>query len=189
MNRKELEKLYRDNGLAPEDIFKIKFGSREIPIVTRSGIEKIQAKNFIQVQYELCSTDLSNIIIKATARMKDKLPVESFGEASTKNTKQLYPVAMAEKRALSRVVLKIVGLYSEGHFGEDEITENTITSGQQDYAMELLETAILEDREYHFVQLAIRDGGDLTDIIQRLKDAQPEGQTGQRENRLKELQS
>ncbi len=31
-----------------------------------------------------------------------------------------YPVAMAEKRALSRVTLKAAGLYAEGVYGEDE---------------------------------------------------------------------
>ena len=31
-----------------------------------------------------------------------------------------YPVAMAEKRAMSRAVLKLTGFYELGHFGEDE---------------------------------------------------------------------
>ena len=47
---------------------------------------------------------------------------ESFGEATPENTNQKPPYysAMAEKRALSRVVLKIVGAYKYNVFGEDE---------------------------------------------------------------------
>jgi hypothetical protein len=46
--------------------------------------------------------------------------METFGESAPDNTRQKYPVAMAEKRALSRVVLKLSGLYEVGVFGEDE---------------------------------------------------------------------
>ena len=47
--------------------------------------------------------------------------VESYGEASPKNCRNSYPVAMAEKRALSRVILKSADLYEMGIYGEDEI--------------------------------------------------------------------
>jgi hypothetical protein len=40
---------------------------------------------------------------------------------SKANNRNAYPVAMAEKRALSRAVLKLAGLYKEGVYGEDEI--------------------------------------------------------------------
>ena len=59
------------------------------------------------------------VIVKAVATKED-VRIESFGEASPANTKQPYPVAMAEKRALSRVILKIAGFYKFGVFGEDE---------------------------------------------------------------------
>jgi hypothetical protein len=48
------------------------------------------------------------------------IQMETFGESAPDNTRQKYPVAMAEKRALSRVVLKLSGLYEVGVFGEDE---------------------------------------------------------------------
>ena len=59
------------------------------------------------------------VVIRAFASKGD-VRVETFGEASPSNTKQSYPVAMAEKRALSRAVLKITGFYKFGVFGEDE---------------------------------------------------------------------
>ena len=50
----------------------------------------------------------------------------SFGEASDENLMgggKKFPVAMAEKRAMSRVVLKIAGFYEQGVFGQDEIVD------------------------------------------------------------------
>ena len=38
-------------------------------------------------------------------------------------TSKKFPVAMAEKRAMSRVVLKIAGFYEQGVFGQDEIVD------------------------------------------------------------------
>lgn len=46
--------------------------------------------------------------------------MQTFGECSPDNNHNPYPVAMAEKRAMSRAVLKLAGLYSENVFGEDE---------------------------------------------------------------------
>ena len=54
---------------------------------------------------------------------KDGSPhvISSFGETSKANNTNIYPVAMCEKRALSRVVLKLVGMYELGAVGEDEL--------------------------------------------------------------------
>ena len=60
-------------------------------------------------------------VIKAIATKGDMV-VESFGEATPENTNQKPPYysAMAEKRALARVVLKICGAYKHGVYGEEE---------------------------------------------------------------------
>ncbi len=119
-----LNGLVKDNDLVlEEDIFKLQLGGKSIPIITRTGIEKIQYSNRIHIDYEVVSMLPDFVVIKATATMKqgdDTIKVETFGEASAKNTKQGYPVAMAEKRSLSRAVLKISGAYKFGVFGEDE---------------------------------------------------------------------
>ena len=118
MTRKErLNELYREYKLTTEDIFKNP--SQGWTIITRAGIDKIQAEADIKIQYELISADLNNIIIKATAQMGEN-EIETFGEASPKNTKNGYPVAIAEKRAMSRAVLKLSGFYASGIMGEDE---------------------------------------------------------------------
>ena len=117
-----LRELFIANGLdKDEDTWELPMGKRPT-IITRTGIEKIQFHNNIKVTYILESTDPEFLIVKAIAKKGDEY-MESYGEASKANTKQTYPVAMAEKRALSRVILKIVGLYKYGVFGEDESEE------------------------------------------------------------------
>ena len=108
-------------GLDKDDFFKAPQG---FVIITRTGVEKVQRALGIEVAYEVVSelsdTSSGMYVIKAVACIKDK-QVESFGEASPKNCRNSYPVAMAEKRALSRVVLKMADMYELGIYGEDEL--------------------------------------------------------------------
>lgn len=121
-----LRKLFVDNGLHKEDAYK---DPRGFVIITRTGIEKIQAKHKIAVSFEPIQIALDFVVIKAvaTAEMPDGIEtlIETFGEASKANTHNDYIVAMAEKRALSRAVLKLSGFYMHGAYGEDEIDKST----------------------------------------------------------------
>lgn len=116
-----LKKLFKDNGLEKEDVFKKEFtGGKSYVIITRTGIEKIQFKNNYNVTYELnYFGEVKTFVCKAKCVSGDKY-VETYGEASPTNCTTSYLVAMAEKRALSRAVLKMAGLYELGVFGEDE---------------------------------------------------------------------
>jgi len=115
-----LRELFVANGLVKgEDTHELKFGGRGMTIITRSGIEKIQFHNNILVEYTVEKMEPEFVVIRAYAT-KGSVRIETFGEASPSNTKQSYPVAMAEKRALSRAILKITGFYKFGVFGEDE---------------------------------------------------------------------
>ena len=115
-----LTELVKDNDLnTEEDIFRMPLGGKQVAIITRTGIEKIQYHNNITVTFDVESINPEFVVVKATAKKGD-VSVESYGEASPQNTQQKYPVAMAEKRALSRVILKITGFYKYGVFGEDE---------------------------------------------------------------------
>jgi hypothetical protein len=117
MEASKLNELYVKNGLTKDDVFKHKFYT----IISRAGIDKIQANNNIVIDYNLdkVSDDNKFVIIKATAKCGDKV-IQTYGESSPTNTNNAYPVAMAEKRAMSRAVLKLTGFYELGHFGEDE---------------------------------------------------------------------
>ena len=115
--------LAEENNLTKDHFFKAPQG---YVIITRQGIERIQAYRGIRVKNDIVSLsdDLKYCVVKAYGEMtqKDGLPMlmETYGEASPENAKQKYKVAMAEKRALSRVVLKLSGLYEIGVYSEDE---------------------------------------------------------------------
>ena len=121
--KERLTSLAKENGLTKDHFFKSPQG---FVIITRQGIERIQAHKCIRVSYEVVSLsdDLKHVVIKATGEMSNAkgLPIqmETFGESAPDNTRQKYPVAMAEKRALARCILKISGMYELGVFSEDE---------------------------------------------------------------------
>ena len=124
-NKKDfLNELVKKNHLnINEDIFRKAIRGKEMAFIKRSGIEKIQFTNDIRVKYEVIAMQPDYVVIKAIASMgTDNVFVESFGEATPENTNQKPPYysAMAEKRALARVVLKICGAYRHGVYGEDE---------------------------------------------------------------------
>lgn len=112
-----LNTLYQKYGLNKEDVFRSPQGWT---IITRSGIDKIQAEADIDISYDLVEyVPAVSAAVKASATWNDKR-IETFGEANPKNCRQSYTLAMAEKRAMSRIVLKLTGFYALGVFGEDE---------------------------------------------------------------------
>ena len=128
-SRKEfLTELVEENGLnVKEDIFKLSLGGKEVAIITRAGIEKIQYNNDIQVKFDAWTVGKDYACIKATAT-KDNYngSIQTFGSAwhgQGGNCQSNYVAEMAEKRALARVVLKISGAYKYGVYAEDESDE------------------------------------------------------------------
>ena len=121
-----LKRLFLENGLVKEDVYKDKRG---FVIITRTGIDKIVSKKNIQIAYDPVIMTQDWVVLKATASMmlgKDARNVMTFGEASLDNLMgggKKFPVAMAEKRAMSRAVLKLSGFYEQGVFGQDEIVD------------------------------------------------------------------
>ena len=124
-----LRRLFKENNLVEEDVYKDKRG---FVIICRSGIDKIVSKQNITIAYEVIKLDKDMVVLKAVGSMKtgngekDVRNMMSFGEASDDNLMggaKKFPVAMAEKRAMSRVVLKMTGFYEQGVFGQDEIVD------------------------------------------------------------------
>ena len=88
-------------------------------------IEQAGAENGIVYSYDEIETNSADgiVVVKCTAQMeKDrvKYQVISYGESSPKNTKNSYPYAMAEKRAIDRAILKLLGLHGF-IYSEDEM--------------------------------------------------------------------
>jgi len=53
----------------------------------------------------------------------DGSPLETFGSANLDNSPNSYYAEVAEKRAMSRIVLKLAGMYEYGVFGQDEFKD------------------------------------------------------------------
>ena len=120
MKTEKLKEKYVKYNLTKDDVFK----HQHYIIITRSGIEKIQALENIKIYYEVVKCEKDFAGVKATA-MKDNTTIETFGSAlkgdfKNGNTMSWYVLEMAEKRAMSRAVLKLTGFYELGVFGEDE---------------------------------------------------------------------
>jgi hypothetical protein len=131
MNREKLTELYKKYALTKEDIFKHK----HYLIITRQGIDKIQAFEKININYDVIQCQKDFAVVKATATVRD-YTVQTFGSALYGEKKQIdgrwkdsgttgswYIMEIAEKRAMSRAVLKLTGFYELGVFGEDESPE------------------------------------------------------------------
>ena len=121
MNKDKLIELYKKYGLTKDDVFK----HQHYVIITRQGIDKIQAVEQMSVTYEVIKCEPNFAVFKASAE-KDGKSIETFGSAlkgegyKDGNTNSWYVAEMAEKRAMSRAVLKLTGFYELGVFGEDE---------------------------------------------------------------------
>lgn len=121
MNRDKLKDLYEKYNLTKEDIFK----HQHYVIITRTGIEKIEAQEKIHINYKCIKTEPNFAVVQAFGTLDGK-EMETFGSAykgasyKDGNTNTWYVTEMAEKRAFSRIVLKLTGFYALGVFGEDE---------------------------------------------------------------------
>ena len=119
---KTIKELYEKYGLESEDIFPHK----HFTIITRQGIEKIEAKANIKLDLQTEVVSPTYCAMKCTASIEGKEPVVMYASAlndsrlKMKNCQSTYLLEMAQKRAISRAVLKLCGFYTLGHFGEDE---------------------------------------------------------------------
>lgn len=151
-NREQLVALYNKYELTPDEVFK----HSHYTIITRAGIDKIQALEKIKIRYEVVDCRPDFAAVKASAE-KGEASIQTFGSAlfsetvtevfkrkvyikneKDKNGDPAYEIVddvrtirignctnsyimeMAEKRAMSRAVLKLTGFYELGVFGEDE---------------------------------------------------------------------
>ncbi len=121
MNKEKLTELYKKYNLTKDDFFK----HQHYTIITRQGIDRIMALEQMTVNYEVIRCEPNFAVFKALAE-KDGKRIETFGSAlkgdsyKTSNTNSWYVAEMAEKRAMSRAVLKLTGFYELGVFCEDE---------------------------------------------------------------------
>ena len=121
MKTEVLKEKYLKYELTKDDVFK----HQHYIIITRSGIEKIAARENIGLTFEVVKCEPNFAAVKCRAE-DEKIWIETFGSAlkgegyKDGNCNTWYCLEMAEKRAMSRAVLKLTGFYELGVFGEDE---------------------------------------------------------------------
>lgn len=107
----------------------------DFKIINRAGIGRIRDLERIEINYKLEYQFEKYVTIHGTGRRKGvpdvddgELPMiyEDYGETSPENCTFKFPVAVAKKRCESRIVLEMVGLYSEGFRGQDEMENQPI---------------------------------------------------------------
>jgi len=125
MNKEKLKELYYKYELSKENIFTKQIGNKSFTIITRAGIDAIQAKAQINITYDVIKCEPNFAVFKAIATKGDSR-IETFGSAlkgvgfKDGSTNSWYVAEMAEKRAMSRGVLKLTGFYELGVMSEDE---------------------------------------------------------------------
>ncbi|MHA1676736.1 MAG: hypothetical protein ACTSU6_06110 [Candidatus Njordarchaeales archaeon] len=123
MTQKEsLNKIFKKYGLLrSEHIYK----DGEFTIINRQGIMKIKQIEMLNIQFKLVFTDGETKAVVRARTIHENIQYQTFGEASKNNNTFPYPVSIAEKRALSRLVLEVCGLYYFNIKGEGEV-DNSI---------------------------------------------------------------
>lgn len=124
--RERLKELFLKYELDREDIFSLNLGGKKIPIVTRTGVEKIMFKDNIQLDYEIvkCERDFCAVKCIATKETENgTIKIPTYASAQPKNCKSTYYLEVAEKRSKARAILQITEFYSLGVNSEIEADE------------------------------------------------------------------
>ena len=108
-------------------------------IIKHLEVEGLAQHYNIDTNIELvhCNLDKDVAVVKATAVNKTKV-FHSLGEVSPKNNQFDYPVAVAEKRAVDRAILKALGIhgnvYSDQEMPNEKPNSNANTGIKLDHA-------------------------------------------------------
>jgi hypothetical protein len=89
--------------------------------VKHKALERIAAEVgivFDLPQLKVCDLEKGLVVVLASGKLGDMV-FHSFGEATPKNCKNAYMVAMAEKRAVDRVILKLLAVHGDLYSEEE----------------------------------------------------------------------
>jgi|TARA_B110000240_G_scaffold197585_1_gene253324 hypothetical protein len=123
METSKLKELSETYGLVGSDIHVQSYGQKKIYFMKKSGIDKIQAIEQIEIDFDpidaLCVPGL-NVAFKVHAKWGNKLPYRTVGEANKDNSKVNYLACMAENRGRARAVLNLTGFANEGVYSAED---------------------------------------------------------------------
>lgn len=141
-----LNKLFTEYGLVydasnPDSRENDIFVHKHYKIITRSGIEKIQKAANIEIKYKpvLFTPEFASLHCLGTRFDSEGNEIgqtETFSSANENNSPNDYYPEIAEKRGMSRVVLKLAGLYEYGVYGADEMPKKKSSSREAEYKEE-----------------------------------------------------
>ena len=106
-------------GVASDEVWPVPGGKAYA--VKHKALERIAIKQgivFEPPQLKVCDLERGLVVILISGKMGDKV-IHSFGEATPKNCKNAYMVAMAEKRGIDRVILKLLAVHGDLYSEEE----------------------------------------------------------------------
>ena len=114
-------------------------------IIKHLEVEGLAQHYNINTNIELvhCNLEKDVAVVKATAVNKTKA-FYSLGEVSPKNNEFDYPVAVAEKRAVDRVILKALGIH--GNVYSDQEMPNEKQKNNENTGIKLDHADVIEER-------------------------------------------
>lgn len=114
-------------------------------IIKHLEVEGLAQHYNIETNIDLvhCNLDKDIAVVKAVALHKTKKFI-TLGEASPKNNQFEYPVAIAEKRAVDRAILKALGIH--GNVYSDQEMPNEKQNNNENTGIKLDHADIIEQR-------------------------------------------
>ena len=145
-----VKKILAQYDLKPEHaLWELKRGGKATLIMLHKYCELVGAKAGVVIDdlVEVETNSAQGIAVVKCYAHNNKMKVITYGEASPKNSKVAYPYAMAEKRAVDRAILKLVGLHGFV-YSEDEMedTENEKIGSADDDAIKTFITNITSSK-------------------------------------------
>ena len=142
-------------------------------IIKHLEVEGLAQHYNIETNIDLvhCDLDKDVAVVKAVALHKTKKFI-TLGEASPKNNQFEYPVAIAEKRAVDRAILKALGIhgnvYSSEEMPNEKPNNNENTGIKLSHADVVLERIATITHQANLEQLKSQNKKFLTEL--KLKD-------------------
>jgi len=138
-------------------------------IIKHLEVEGLAQHYNIETNIDLvhCDLDKDVAVVKAVALHKTKKFI-TLGEASPKNNQFEYPVAIAEKRAVDRAILKALGIhgnvYSDQEMPNEKLNNNENTGIKLSHADVVLERIKTVTHQANLEQLKSQNKKFLTEL-------------------------
>ncbi len=117
---KDIEDFRAKYGIDSDEIWPVP-GGKSYAIMHKALQRVARAQGImmtVNVVEHLCNLEQGFAVVKAFGKLGDDF-VESYGEASPKNNRNQYPLAMAQKRAEDRVILGLLSVYGDVYSEEE----------------------------------------------------------------------